>query len=145
MRFYTNSIIDKRCRCYFGGGGGGGGGSSKAQNEMMVQQMQSQSAAAQANANAMAAQAAAQQKAMQDQLAIMEQQRKDALESQRAQLEQLKANQVKPDPATRIVDGGTDSEQDQRKQAAKRTGLRKSILAGESYQGSSVTGPQTLG
>jgi hypothetical protein len=34
---------------------------------------------------------------------------------------------------------------DQRKMAAKRQGMRKSILAGESYDAPLLTGPSTLG
>jgi hypothetical protein len=93
----------------------------------------------------MAASAKAHQEQMQSQLKIMEQSRQDALAAQNAQLEQLKANQVKPDPPTR-VDEGTDTDMDQRKLAARRQGLRKSILAGESFQDAPLlTGPSTLG
>jgi hypothetical protein len=148
MRNYTNSPIDLATRRHFGGGGGGGKASSKAakqQNDLMMAQMHQQSVMAQQQAAQMAASAKAQQEQMQAQLNIMEQSRKDALAAQNAQLEQLKANQVKPDPPTR-VDEAADTDMDQRKLAARRQGLRKSILAGESFQDAPLlTGPSTLG
>ena len=110
----------------------------------MMAQMQQQSAMAQQQAAQMAAQAKAQQDQMQAQLKAMEQQRQDALKSQQDQLEQLKANQVKPDPLTKVVDAPAD-DQTQRISAARRQGLRQSILAGESDQAPLVTGSSTLG
>jgi hypothetical protein len=106
--------------------------------------MHQQSAMAQQQAAQMAEQARAQQAQMQAQLKIMEQSRLDALESQKAQLEQLKANQVKLDPPTKVVDETVD-EQAQRRMASRRQGMRRSILAGESDQAPLLTGPNTLG
>lgn len=110
----------------------------------MMQQMRAQQVASEKQAASMAAQQKAQQEAMQKQLSIMEGQRTDALNAQKAQLEQLKANQVKPEPAARVMDATAD-DMEQRKVGAKRTGLRKSILAGESNQAPLLTGPSTLG
>jgi hypothetical protein len=148
MRNYTRSKLDLTARRHFGGGGGGmSKGAKKAakqQNDMMMGQMHQQSELARQQAAQMAEDSRAQQAQMQKQLEIMEQSRLDALESQKAQLEQLKANQVKPDPVTR-VDETDDDGMTQRKMAAKRQGMRKSILAGESYDAPLLTGPSTLG
>lgn len=149
MRNYDNSPIDLTSRRFFGGGGGGGSqagamaAQAKQHNDMMAQ-MRAQQLASEKQAAEMAAQSKAQQEQMQKQLAVMEAQRMDALNAQKAQLEQLKASQVKPDPTARVMDATTD-DQEQRKIGAKRTGLRKSILAGESNQAPLLTGPSTLG
>jgi hypothetical protein len=147
MRNYDSSRLDVTSRRYFGGGGGGGGGNSAAaaqQHEAMMAQMRAQQAASERQAAEMARQSREQQKQMEKQLGIMEQSRLDALESQRAQLEQIKAGQVKPDPVARVMDD-TSTDQSQRRAAASRRGLRKSILAGESSQAPLTTGPDTLG
>jgi hypothetical protein len=127
-----------------GGGGGGDAGAQQRHNDMMAQ-MAEQNRQASRQAAEMAAQSKAQQAQMEKQLQIMEQSRQDALKGQQAQLEQLKASQVKPDPAAR-VDERNDDPLEQRKVAARRQGLRRSILAGESFQDAPMlTGPSTLG
>jgi hypothetical protein len=81
----------------------------------------------------------------QRQIEIMEQQRKDALAAQKAQIEEMKrqAEANKPAPGAQVVQG--DTETDIRKQAAQRRGMRRSILAGESNQAPISTGYSTLG
>jgi hypothetical protein len=49
----------------------------------------------------------------------------------------------RPAPAAQVVQG--DTENDIRKQAAQRRGMRRSILAGESNQTPMTTGSSTLG
>ena len=153
MRNYTSTNFDLNTRYYggggmFGGGGGKGGGNSadaaRQHNEMMAQ-MRAQSAASERQAAQMAKQSKAQQKQMEQQLAIMEKSRQDALAGQKAQLEQLKAGQVKPDPIAKVDEADSVTGMEQRKLAAKRQGVRKSILAGESYDAPLLTGPSTLG
>jgi glycine/D-amino acid oxidase-like deaminating enzyme len=146
MRNYDRSKLDVTARRYFGGGSSG---PSKAQiraqqsqhNDMMAM-MNAQSAAAAQMAQQQAAQARAQQEQMREQLSLMAQQREDALASQREQLELMKSQQVKPDPMAKVVDP-EDPTTAMQKQAAKRKGLRQSILAGESEN--PVTGPYVLG
>lgn len=106
--------------------------------------MRAQTKASEASNAALLEQSKQQQSQMNAQLALMEQQRQDSLKSQQDQLDVLKASQVKPDPAAQVVDSTTD-DQEQRKIAAKRQGMRKSILAGESNQAPLLTGPSTLG
>lgn len=148
MRNYATSKLDLNTRYLFGGGGGGGGGNSaeaaRQHNEMMAQ-MRAQAASSERQAQQMAAQAKAQQKQMEQQLGIMEKSRQDALAGQKAQLEQLKAGQVKPDPIAKVDEADSAAGMEQRKLVAKRQGVRKSILAGESYDAPLLTGPSTLG
>jgi DNA anti-recombination protein RmuC len=149
MRNYARTNLDQTSRCYFGGGGGGSrpdSGEMRRQNDLMTRQMEQNARQSREQAAAMSAQAKEQQAQMQKQLEIMERSRQDALAGQNAQLEQLKASQVKPEPMAR-VDEATDDMTQQRKVAARRGGLRKSILAGESYNDGAplLTGPSTLG
>jgi hypothetical protein len=147
MRNYDQSKLDHAVRRHFGGGGGGG--PSKAQikaqqrqhNEMM-RMMQAQANEARRQADTMAEQSKAQQEQMNKQLALMSQQREDSLASQREQLDVLKSQQVKPEPMARVLDP-QDQTMTQQQQAAKRRGVRQSILAGESEN--PVTGPYVLG
>lgn len=73
----------------------------------------------------------------------MEQQRKDALAAQNAQIEEMKrqAEANKPAPAAQVDPGNPQA--DVAAEAARRRGMRKSILAGESSQ--AVMGSSTLG
>lgn len=146
MRNYDRSKIDEQARRYFGGGGGGGYDSRamREQNDMMNRQFEMQAQQAAASQAAAMAQAAAQQKAMEQQLRIMEQQRVDALNSQKEQLEILKSQQVTPDPAATADTSQSTYDTDQKVAAAKRQGLRKSILAGD-QDAPLLTGPSTLG
>lgn len=75
----------------------------------------------------------------------MEQQRRDAIAAQNAQIEEMKrqAEANKPAPAAQVDQG--DTETDIRRQAAQRRGMRRSILAGESNQSPITTGNSTLG
>lgn len=146
MRTYDGSKIDAQARRYFGGGGGGGGDTRamQQQNDMMQRQFDQAAQQAAASQAAAMAQAAAQQKAMEQQLKIMEQQRLDALNSQKEQLEILKSQQVTPDPAATADTSQNTYDTDQKVAAAKRQGLRKSILAGDK-DAPLLTGPSTLG
>jgi hypothetical protein len=145
MRNYIDSHIDLATRRHLGGGSSAPStSSSDSQNKMMMKQMRAQTKASEASNAALLEQSKQQQSQMNAQLALMEQQRQDSLKSQQDQLDVLKASQVKPDPAAQVVDSTTD-DQEQRKIAAKRQGMRKSILAGESNQAPLLTGPSTLG
>jgi hypothetical protein len=87
-------------------------------------------------------QAADQQAAMQRQQ--MEMQRQQAEAQRKAQADmiaQMEAN--KPAPAAQVDPGNPQA--DMSSEVAKRKGLRKSILAGESSQAPMTTGYSTLG
>lgn len=147
MRNYTRSKLDVNVRRHFGGGGGGGpSGAQMAaqqrQHDEMMAMMRSQQADAQRQAAQMAANAKEQQETMMKKLGIMEQQRMDALAGQREQLDILKSQQVKPDPMAKVV-APTENPIAQQAQAARRRGMRQSILAGENEN--PVTGPYVLG
>lgn len=111
-------------------GGGGRRGPSKSEKQAAQQQQQQMQQAAQRQQQMMAQQMAAQ---------------REAMEQQRLQQERMMAEMEanKPAPSAQVVERDTDS--DMRRQAARRRGLRRSILAGESNQSSVVTGESTLG
>ncbi len=146
---HEQNPILSTCLAWFGGGKRKG--PSKQENkaakaeQASMQQAATQQAAAQQTAQDQAAQqAAAQQAAQQQQIAIMEQQRTDALAAQNAQIEEMKrqAEANKPAPAAQVVQG--DAEEAVRRQSTQRRGMRRSILAGESDQ-APMTGYSTLG
>ena len=85
-----------------------------------------------------AADQAANQKA---QLELQRQQFEEQKRQQEEALRQMEAN--KPAPGAQVVQG--DAEGDIRRQAARRRGMRRSILAGESGQAPITTGYSTLG
>jgi hypothetical protein len=128
----------------FAASGGNSAEAARQHNETMAQ-MRAQAASSERQAAQMAEQSRAQQAQMEKQLGIMEKSRQDALAGQKAQLEQLKAGQIKPEPIARVDESDSMAGMEQRKVAAKRQGMRKSILAGESYDAPLLTGPSTLG
>ncbi len=74
----------------------------------------------------------------------MEQQRKDALAAQNAQIEEMKRQAAnKPAPAAQVAPGNPQA--DMAAEVKRRKGMRKSILAGESGQAPMTTGYSTLG
>ena len=85
-----------------------------------------------------AANQAAQQKA---QIDLARQQADDQRKAQEEMMRQMEAN--KPAPAAQVDPGNPQA--DMASQVAKRKGLRKSILAGESGQAPMTTGYSTLG
>jgi uncharacterized membrane protein YqiK len=138
------------CLAWFGGGGRKGPSkqenqAAKAEQAKMQQAAANQAKAQQTAQQQAAQQAAAQAAAQQQQVSIMEQQRKDALASQNAQIEEMKrqAEANKPAPAAQVDPGNPQA--DMAAEVAKRKGLRKSILAGESGQAPMTTGYSTLG
>lgn len=87
-------------------------------------------------------QAAANQAAMQqEQMQIARDQAEAQRKAQADMLAQMEAN--KPAPAAQVDPGNPEA--DVAKEAARRKGLRKSILAGESSQAPMTTGYSTLG
>jgi hypothetical protein len=110
-------------------GGGKKGPSKKEKEAAKQQQQQMQAAAAQQAAN------------MQAQMAQQQRQFEEQQRQQREMLAKMEAN--KPAPGAQVAQG--DTETDIRRQAAQRRGMRRSILAGESYQSPITTGSSTLG
>lgn len=111
------------------GGGGRKGPSDKEKKAAEEQQRQMQEAAAQQAAN---------------QRAQLEMQRKQFEEQKRQQeemLRQMEAN--KPAPGATVDPG--DPQSDVAAEGARRKGMRRSILAGESSQAPITTGYSTLG
>ena len=147
---HSENPILSTCLAWFGGGGRKGPSKQEQQASKAEQAKMQQAAANQAKAQQTAQQqaqqqAAAQQAAQQQQIAIMEQQRKDALAAQNAQIAEMKlqAEANKPAPAAQVDPGNPQA--DMAAEVAKRKGLRKSILAGESGQAPMTTGYSTLG
>jgi len=86
--------------------------------------------------------AAARQAAMQQQqMALARQQAEDQRKAQADMIAQMEAN--KPAPGAQVDPGNPQA--DVAAEAARRKGLRKSILAGESGQAPMTTGYSTLG
>jgi len=94
--------------------------------------------AEQASMQQAAANQAAQQKA---QIDLARQQADDQRKAQEEMMRQMEAN--KPAPAAQVDPGNPQA--DVAAEAARRKGLRKSILAGESGQAPMTTGYSTLG
>jgi hypothetical protein len=87
-------------------------------------------------------QAADQQAAMQrQQMAMQQQQMDDQRKAQADMIAQMEAN--KPAPGAQVDPGNPEA--DMAAEAARRKGMRKSILAGESSQAPMTTGYSTLG
>ena len=86
--------------------------------------------------------AAARQAAMQQQqMALARQQAEDQRKAQADMIAQMEAN--KPAPGAQVDPGNPEA--DMAAEAARRKGMRKSILAGESSQAPMTTGYSTLG
>lgn len=147
---HSENPILSPCLAWFGGGGKKGPSkqetqAAKAEQAAMQMATQKQARDQQATQKQAQDQAAAQAAAQQQQVSIMEQQRKDALAAQNAQIEEMKrqAEANKPAPAAQVDPGNPQA--DMAAEVAKRKGLRKSILAGESGQAPMTTGYSTLG
>jgi hypothetical protein len=111
-------------------GGGGRKGPSKQEQQASQQQQQQ-----------MQQQAAQQAAAQQQQMELARQQAEAQRKAQEEMLKQMEAN--KPAPAAQVDPGNPQA--DVAAEAARRKGLRKSILAGESGQAPMTTGYSTLG
>lgn len=147
---HSENPILSPCLAWFGGGGRKG--PSKAEKEAAEQQQRQmqeavakQAAAQQAAQKQAAMQAAAQLAYQKEQTLKLEQQRKDDIAAQNAQIEEMKrqAEANKPAPAAQVDPGNPQA--DMAAEVKRRKGLRKSILAGESSQAPMTTGYSTLG
>ncbi len=125
---HQENPILSTCLAWFGGGGRKG---PSKQEQQAAQDQQRQMA------EAAAKQAAAQQQ----QMAISRQQAEDQRKAQADMIAKMEAN--KPAPAAQVDPGNPQA--DMASEVAKRKGLRKSILAGESGQAPMTTGYSTLG
>ena len=125
---HSENPILSPCLAWFGGGGKKG--PSKQENQAAK--------AEQAKMQQAAANQAAQQ---QQQIALARQQAEDQRKAQADMLAKMEAN--KPAPAAQVDPGNPQA--DVAAEAARRKGLRKSILAGESGQAPMTTGYSTLG
>ncbi len=122
-----NPIISP-CLAWFGGGGRKGPSKQEQQNAQAEQQRMQQ--------------AADQQAAMQrQQMELQRQQAEAQRKAQEDMIAQMEAN--KPAPAAQVDPGS--SQADMAAETARRKGMRKSILAGESSQAPMTTGYSTLG
>lgn len=124
---HSENPILSPCLAWFGGGKRGP--SKQEQQQAQQQQQQMQQAAVD--------QSAAQQRQMEMQRQQFEEQKRQQAEA----LRQMEAN--KPAPGATVDPG--DPQSDVAAEAAKRKGMRKSILAGESSQAPMTTGYSTLG
>ena len=116
------------CLAWFGGGGRKGPSKQEKQNAQAEQQRMQQ--------------AADQQAAMQrQQMAMQQQQMDDQRKAQADMIAQMEAN--KPAPGAQVDPGNPEA--DMAAETARRKGMRKSILAGESSQAPMTTGYSTLG
>jgi len=97
--------------------------------------------AAKAEQASMRQAAANQAAAQQAQIDLARQQADDQRKAQEEMMRQMEAN--KPAPAAQVDPGNPQA--DMASEVAKRKGLRKSILAGESGQAPMTTGYSTLG
>lgn len=125
---HSQNPILSPCLAWFGGGGRKGPSKQEKQAGQAEQQRMQQ--------------AADQQAAMQRQQ--MEMQRQQAEAQRKAQADmiaQMEAN--KPAPGAQVDPGNPEA--DMAAETARRKGLRKSILAGESSQAPMTTGYSTLG
>jgi hypothetical protein len=130
MRLTDHEInpILSPCLAWFGGGRRKG--PSKQETQAANQEQASMQQAA-------ANQAAAQQQQME----LARQQAEAQRKAQEEMMRQMEAN--KPAPAAQVDPGNPQA--DMAAEVAKRKGLRKSILAGESGQAPMTTGYSTLG
>ena len=125
---HSENPILSPCLAWFGGGGKKGPSKQETQAAKAEQASMQQAAANQA----------AQQ---QQQIALARQQAEDQRKAQADMLAKMEAN--KPAPAAQVDPGNPQA--DVAAEAARRKGLRKSILAGESGQAPMTTGYSTLG
>lgn len=123
---HTENPILSTCLAWFGGGGRKGPSKQEQQAAQAEQASMQQAAANQA----------AQQ---QQQIELARQQAEAQRKAQADMLAQMEAN--KPAPSAQVDPGNPQA--DVAAEAARRKGLRKSILAGESSQ--AVMGSSTLG
>jgi hypothetical protein len=123
---HEQNPILSTCLAWFGGGGAKGPSKQDQQ-------------AAQAEQAKMQQQAAQQAAAQQQQIELARQQAEAQRKAQADMLKQMEAN--KPAPAAQVDPGNPQA--DFAAEAARRRGMRKSILAGESSQ--AVMGSSTLG
>ena len=125
---HSENPILSPCLAWFGGGGKKGPSKEETQAAKAEQASMQQAAANQA----------AQQ---QQQIELARQQAEDQRKAQADMLAKMEAN--KPAPAAQVDPGNPQA--DVAAEAARRKGLRKSILAGESGQAPMTTGYSTLG
>ena len=125
---HSENPILSPCLAWFGGGGKKGPSKQETQAAKAEQASMQQAAANQA----------AQQ---QQQIELARQQAEDQRKAQADMLAKMEAN--KPAPAAQVDPGNPQA--DVAAEAARRKGLRKSILAGESGQAPMTTGYSTLG
>jgi len=126
---HEQNPILSTCLAWFGGGKRKLGPTKEENQAAKAEQASMQQAAAN--------QAAAQQA----QIDLARQQADDQRKAQEEMMRQMDAN--KPAPAAVVEQG--DPQEDIRRQVAKRRGMQKSILAGESGQAPMATGYSTLG
>ena len=125
---HSENPILSTCLAWFGGGGRKGPSKQETQAAKAEQATMQQAAANQA----------AQQ---QQQIELARQQAEAQRKAQEEMVRQMEAN--KPAPAAQVDPG--NPQVDVAAEAARRKGLRKSILAGESGQAPMTTGYSTLG
>ena len=125
---HSENPILSTCLAWFGGGGKKGPSKQETQAAKAEQASMQQAAANQA----------AQQ---QQQIELARQQAEAQRKAQEEMVRQMEAN--KPAPAAQVDPG--NPQVDVAAEAARRKGLRKSILAGESGQAPMTTGYSTLG
>ena len=123
----SNPILSP-CLAWFGGGGRKGPSKQEKQAAQAEQASMQQAAANQA----------AQQ---QQQMELARQQAEAQRKAQEEMVRQMEAN--KPAPSAQVDPGNPQA--DVAAEAARRKGMRKSILAGESGQAPMTTGYSTLG
>ena len=125
---HSENPILSPCLAWFGGGGRKGPSKQETQAAKAEQATMQQAAANQA----------AQQ---QQQIELARQQAEAQRKAQEEMVRQMEAN--KPAPAAQVDPG--NPQVDVAAEAARRKGMRKSILAGESGQAPMTTGYSTLG
>ena len=125
---HTLNPILSPCLAWFGGGGRKGPSKQEQQTAQAEQQRMQQQAAQQAAAQ-------------QQQIELARKQAEDQRKAQEEMMRQMEAN--KPAPSAQVDPGNPQA--DMASEVAKRKGLRKSILAGESSQAPMTTGYSTLG
>ena len=125
---HQENTILSTCLAWFGGGGRKGPSKQEQQASQQQQQQMQQQAAQQAAAQ-------------QQQMELARQQAEAQRKAQEEMMRQMEAN--KPAPAAQVDPGNPQA--DMASEVAKRKGLRKSILAGESGQAPMTTGYSTLG
>jgi len=125
---HQENPILSTCLAWFGGGGRKGPSKQEQQAAQDQQRMMQEAAARQAAMQ-------------QQQMELARQQAEAQRKAQEEMLKQMEAN--KPAPSAQVDPGNPQA--DVAAEAARRKGLRKSILAGESGQAPMTTGYSTLG